>query len=57
MLHMFITQQDKMSRNSYHSEIINEAVSLLEKGVGVTVVAKQFGIPRTTVSSWKKYGK
>ena len=53
---MFITQ-DKMSRNSYHSEIINEAVSLLEKGVGVTVVAKQLGIPRTTVSSWQKYGK
>ena len=53
MFHMLITQ-DKMSINS---EIINAVVSLLEKGAGITAVAKQFDIPRTTVSSWNKYGK
>ena len=43
MFRMVITEKHKMSIHSFCSEKINEAVSLLVKGVGITVVSKGMG--------------
>ena len=43
MFNMVITEKHKMS---IHSENINEAVSILGKGVGVTFVSKGLGVLR-----------
>ena len=40
MFHVVITEKHKMSMHSFCSEEINEAISILGKGVGVTFVSK-----------------
>ena len=40
MFNMVITENHKMSIHSFCFENINEAISILEKGVGVTFVSK-----------------
>ena len=44
MFHVVITEKHKMSIHSFCSEKINEAVSILGKGVGVTFVSKGLGV-------------
>ena len=44
MFHVVITEKHKMSIHSFCSEKINEAVSILRKGVGVTFVSKGLGV-------------
>ena len=44
MFHVVITEKHKMSIHSFCSEKINEAVSILGKGVGVTFVSKALGV-------------
>ena len=48
MFNMVITEKHKMSIHSFCSENINEAVSILGKGlgVGVTFVSKGLGVLR-----------
>ena len=43
MFHVVITEKHKMSIHSFCSEKINEAVSILGKGVGVTFVSNVLG--------------
>ena len=44
MFHVVITEKHKMSIHSFCSEKINEVVSILGKGVGVTFVSKGLGV-------------
>ena len=44
MFHVVITEKHKMSIHSFCSDTINEAVSILGKGVGVTFVSKGLGV-------------
>ena len=44
MFHVVITEKHKMLIHSFCSEKINEAVSILGKGVGVTFVSKGLGV-------------
>ena len=44
MFHVVITEKHKMSIHSFCSEKINEAVSILGKGVGVTFVSNGLGV-------------
>ena len=44
MFHVVITEKHKMSIHSFCSEKINEAASILGKGVGVTFVSKGLGV-------------
>ena len=46
MFNMVITEKHKMSIHSFCSENINEAASILGKGVGVTFISKGLGFLR-----------
>lgn len=58
LTHFFLTCESKMARKREHTEktlkVKYEALLELEKGASNKAVADRFGIPKNTLSTWKK---